>query len=1011
MNKRVSSKFKIVISYLMAFMLILGNSHIAFATINSKEVKSKVINGPYLLGPKSDGMVVAFESDKPVDAWVSYGTDNKLTNKVKVKYELGTSFKNENTYFYRCILENLKPETVYNYRVELKSGVKEEGTFKTLSKDPKKVKFLVISDSHKFETEKTFEDMVSKANPDFILHTGDMVEGTGLQKEQFAFWLQGGAKFLRNIPVVYANGNHDDGPYYDDYFAAAQKKVFHSDKTGRNISFNYGDVHFIMMDSCPWGLYEMNAVTSGSKVDEKTKKLIDDSMKWLEDDLKSDDAKKAKFRVAGMHHPYVDEFTQKNVVGLLEKHNVNLVFNGHLHSYIRNVSIDPKVGAKTVYVTQGDARLPDGKINYGKDGERIDANFPEIVATGNSDCVSVTVDGDKLSYENYGTPSGKSNYEVLDKMTLSSEAPKLSFSDVSIGPDGIKANSNITIKATVKNEGSGMAAVVMNVKDNGKENSLYLFGKKGKERVVVLNPGESKELTTQMPLIGPGNHKLQLGDYTKNIIAVSRPATFEYNNVKTKFGTGKESDILYIKADVRNVGNVKGTTEVNLYVNDKAVDKNAKKIELNSLESKTVEFVHKFNVAGSYDVRINDTANIKVDIEGNLRGTPIAKDLSGNGNDGFLRGAPKLIDTPSGVAVDLDGVDDYIEIPDSEKFRINDGLTGMVWANIDKLADPDENDHNPLMIKGPSISYGVNYAYRMALRRTGKLTYGVGYNNDNGEFFWNDDDNGGAQVGKWAQYTGTFDKKTGGVSYLDTEKVGEIEAPSYDSPIKNWEGYPIFCGYSYHKHFLKNRGRGKYYTLLDAKIGQLRYYTTKLTKEEVDYINTHPNEKGPKSDKLAAWLNFKDIDTKGTHQTEWRKLGEVAPENNNELCIWNKLDASVKIPGTSSLKAIVEVSDDGKTIKDSKAVVLKDGKQSIDISSLKKSRFVRISTELNSAVSTKGTFIPEIESYTVLAVDGTSNVETIWSTRADFEKGILKGAIGFDPIDRFKNYESDLGNY
>ena len=74
MNKRVSSKFKIVISYLMAFMLILGNSHIAFATINSKEVKSKVINGPYLLGPKSYGMVVAFESDKPVDAWVSYAS-------------------------------------------------------------------------------------------------------------------------------------------------------------------------------------------------------------------------------------------------------------------------------------------------------------------------------------------------------------------------------------------------------------------------------------------------------------------------------------------------------------------------------------------------------------------------------------------------------------------------------------------------------------------------------------------------------------------------------------------------------------------------------------------------------------------------------------------------------------------------------------------------------------------------------------------------------------------------
>ncbi|MFT5873396.1 MAG: putative phosphodiesterase [Clostridium sp.] len=993
----------------MTVFLVVGNCQMVFAETSSKNGSAKIMNGPYLLAPKPDSMTVAFETDNPVDAWINYGTDGKLTSKVKIKYELGTDFKNAKTYYYRATLKGLKSETLYNYSVELAAGSKEAGSFKTFSKDPKKIKFLVISDTHKFESEKYFEEMIAKSNPDFILHTGDMVEGTGLQKDQFSYWLQGGAEFLKNIPVIYANGNHDDGPYYDDYFSIVQKKEFNSDATGRNISFNYSGVHFIMMDSSPWGLYEMNAVTSGGKVDEKTKKLISDSIKWLEDDLKSDSAKNAQFRILGMHHPYFDDFTQKNVVDILEKYNVNVVFSGHLHEYNRNVSINPKVGSKTVYITQGDGRIADGKISYGKDGERINEAFPEVVATGKGDFISVTVEDGKLQCENFGF-DGKET-KVFDKMTLSSEEPKLLFSNVSIGPVGIKVNSNVTIKATVKNEGVGTSAVVMNVLNNDKENSIYLFGEKGKERVVVLNPGESKELTTEMPVIGAGNHKLKLGDYKQNVIAILRPAEYEYANLKTKLGEGKDSDTLYVKADVRNVGSVKGTEEVKLYINNEATI--SKKVEFTSLQRKTVEFVYKFNKSGSYDVKINDTASQKIDIEGNLRGTPIIKDLSGNGNNAFLRGAPKLIKTPNGVAVDLDGIDDYIEIPDSELFRYKDGLTGMVWSSIDKLAGPDEYDHNPLLVKGPSVSYGVNYLYRMALRKTGKLTYGVGFDNDNGEFFWNDEDNGGAKIGEWAQYTGAFDMKTGGTSYLDNTKVGEIQAPSYDSPIKNWEGYPIFCGYSYHKQLLKNRGRGKYYTMLDAKVGQIRYYTTKLEQEDVKYINEHPDEKGPKADKLAVWLNFEDLDTKGTHITEWRRPAEFTPNFKKSIQAWDftTLEVDADVQGKSSLKAVVEVSDDGNTVKGSKEISLKDGKQTIDISNIPKAQFVRIKTEFNSYVSTDGTFIPEIKEYKLSATNDTSNVDTTWSTRADWEKGTLNGAAGFESTDRFKNYEEDFGNY
>ena len=78
----------------------------------------------------------------------------------------------------------------------------------------------------------------------------------------------------------------------------------------------------------------------------------------------------------------------------------------------------------------------------------------------------------------------------------------------------------------------------------------------------------------------------------------------------------------------------------------------------------------------------------------------------------------------------------------------------------------------------------------MAVRKTGMVTYGVGFNNDNGEYFWNDDENmgGGVTLGKWVQYTGGFDRATGGDSYEDTKASGHTDAPDFDSEIRNWEG-------------------------------------------------------------------------------------------------------------------------------------------------------------------------------------------------------------------------------
>ena len=57
-----------------------------------------------------------------------------------------------------------------------------------------------------------------------------------------------------------------------------------------------------------------------------------------------------------------------------------------------------------------------------------------------------------------------------------------------------------------------------------------------------------------------------------------------------------------------------------------------------------------------------------------------------------------------------------MEIPDNKNYVVDNGVTGMVWANIDRLATGDEWDHNPLLMKGAPISYGTYYLSRIAVR-------------------------------------------------------------------------------------------------------------------------------------------------------------------------------------------------------------------------------------------------------------------------------------------------------
>ena len=77
-------------------------------------------------------------------------------------------------HMYRARLTDLTPGTTYTYKVETEDGQTVEGHFRTLPENSDEIRFVVVSDSHRFETATKVSDVIAQFDPDFILHTGDM---------------------------------------------------------------------------------------------------------------------------------------------------------------------------------------------------------------------------------------------------------------------------------------------------------------------------------------------------------------------------------------------------------------------------------------------------------------------------------------------------------------------------------------------------------------------------------------------------------------------------------------------------------------------------------------------------------------------------------------------------------------------------------------------------------------------------------------------------------------------
>ncbi len=315
---------------------------------------SDVVELAYSLGSYGYGGPVLTWTDDPMKSQAITWLLPNTVSRAKIQYMIAKDFKgNFNGVQYREIegekfgqdynlftvqLTQLTPDTEYVYRIENDEGWGEPCYFKTAAQTDK-FSFIYLGDSQQERDMGSgyghLEEILRSAydgNQSFVLFGGDLTDNGSNENEWFEF-INSISKVSSQIPIMPTMGNHD-GSCYLNFFNLPANGPEGLEK--RFYSFDYGDAHFVMLDS-----------NSNARPEAK---------KWLQDDLKNT-SKKWKFAV--FHHPaypnYIDYKTemqaksiQENWVPILEQNGVDMVFGGHQHMYMRTYPIkDGRISEKS----------------------------------------------------------------------------------------------------------------------------------------------------------------------------------------------------------------------------------------------------------------------------------------------------------------------------------------------------------------------------------------------------------------------------------------------------------------------------------------------------------------------------------------------------------------------------------------------------------------------------------------------------------------------------------------
>jgi Icc-related predicted phosphoesterase len=218
------------------------------------------------------------------------------------------------------VMTGLKPGQRVNFHID---GMPEANvSFRTAPDKPAAYEAVVYGDTRtRHEMHRRVMEAVHKmTQPDFLIHTGDLVSD-GRKTEQWPVFFDIERAVLRRSAFFPVLGNHErNDPQFYDFFAVQKPYM----------SFDWGAAHYTLINS---------DVGNAARTDQERDQFWKEQTKWMVEDLQK--AQKAQFRFVVSHHPPFtavkrrqdDKHPVKELIPWFEKYRVHAVFCGHDHNY------------------------------------------------------------------------------------------------------------------------------------------------------------------------------------------------------------------------------------------------------------------------------------------------------------------------------------------------------------------------------------------------------------------------------------------------------------------------------------------------------------------------------------------------------------------------------------------------------------------------------------------------------------------------------------------------------
>lgn len=207
-----------------------------------------------------------------------------------------------------------------------------------------------------------------------------------------------------------------------------------------------------------------------------------------------------------------------------------------------------------------------------------------------------------------------------------------------------------------------------------------------------------------------------------------------------------------------------------------------------------------------------------------------AADVSGNGHDGTFEGAPKWVDGKFGTALDFDGEDDHVVVPDDDALDLTTNVTYMAW-----FSPNDALTSRRMISKNDSVFIIFDFG-----NSKDSIDFLVKPNNANIESKTTD-----WKVGQWYHFAGTFDGKTLKV-YINGQLEGEKpnNVPIASSDLDLWIG-----GDDY----------GRPTDHFPGKIDEVRIYEKALSEADIQKVMDTPADVQAHGKLTTTWADIKGL--------------------------------------------------------------------------------------------------------------------------------------------------------